>query len=30
MIAVDSESERMLRIEVDGGVWLKPGATWKD
>src|SRR5688572_23669581 len=21
------ESERMLRIDVDGGVWLKPGAA---
>ena len=23
----ERESERMLRIEVDGGVWLKPGAA---
>lgn len=23
----DRESERMLRIEIDGGVWLKPGAV---
>lgn len=23
----EQESERMLRIEVDGGVWLKPGAA---
>ena len=23
----EAESERMLRVEVDGGVWLKPGAA---
>src|ERR1051325_9466720 len=23
----EQESERMLRIDVDGGVWLKPGAA---
>ena len=27
MARFEAESERMLRVEVDGGVWLKPGAA---
>jgi len=27
MKTFERESERMLRIDVDGGVWLKPGAA---
>ena len=23
----DRESERILRVDVDGGVWIKPGAA---